>query len=80
MYFIQFYTRSVPNEWNGYKRNLIEACGDRAVCIIDGRESQTSQEILAVEECKKRNYSGYSIHRGESFTRNQTIVPVTLVA
>jgi len=79
MYFIQFYTRAVPTIHNGYSERLIEACGDRAVIIVDGRESSESHQRIAYDECKKRGFSAYSVKRGRTFDDASQIVPVTLV-
>lgn len=54
----------------GLSGNLVEACGDRAVVIIDARlKSRTIGEIAA-DECKKRGYAAWAIFKGESFTNS----------
>ena len=54
----------------GLSGNLVEACGDRSVVIIDARlKSRTIGEIAA-EECKKRGYVAWAIFMGESFTNS----------
>lgn len=63
MYFAQFYQRGLISN------DLIEACGDRSVIILDGRESNASKGAIAAAECKKRGYVAWRIFKGESFTR-----------
>lgn len=63
MLFAQFYTKSAIGP------ELIEACGDRSVIILDGRYSNSTNSDVARNECIKRGYLAYSIHRGETFTR-----------
>ena len=48
----------------------IPACGDRAVIILDGRNRTTVHHAIAASECSKRGYIGYTLNRGESFTRS----------
>lgn len=67
MYFATFYHWSVPLE--GKPSRLIEACGDRATIILDGRESLRTHNAIAADECKKRGFVAYQLHKGESFTR-----------
>lgn len=58
----------------------IEATGDRSVIILDARENLDSQHALCVRECKARGYVGFTINRGDSFTRNvQTLRPLHLI-
>lgn len=73
MYYAQFYQMSVPNEWNNHESKPIEACGDRAVIILDGRQCVGTMHDLAKHACKVRGYVGYTIHTGESFTRSTPI-------
>ena len=66
MKFITFYQLSAIDN-----SRLIEACGDRAVIIIDGRLSADNQHNIAKEECIKRGYLAYQRHIGESLNRVQ---------
>ena len=68
MLYAQFYQRSALDGIT-----LVEACGDRAVIILDGRHNSRTNGEIAAEECVKRGYSAWSIHRGESFTRSQKV-------
>lgn len=45
---------------------LCEACGDRAVIILDGRETNESHNRIAREECVKRGYVGYKVLPADS--------------
>lgn len=79
MVFAQFYqlstgyvAGSIPPCFDG-PRVPIEACGDRAVIVLDGRRRLESQIQLAREECGKRGFVGFALLRGESFTRSRKI-------
>lgn len=52
---------------------LIPACGDRAVVVIDARLRMGSIVRIAREECRKRGYQGYSLHRGRGFSNSAVI-------
>lgn len=64
MIFAQFYTRAVPNKWNDYSDHMVEACGDRSVIILDGRNRVDVHHDIAASECRKRGYIAYQIHSG----------------
>ena len=49
------------------KPEPIHACGDRAVIILDGRNTSDAWHAIAADEAKKRGYIGYTIHKGERF-------------
>ena len=66
MHFAQFYQKAV---WPTGSNEIIEATGDRAVIILDGRMGWPIREAIAREECAKRGYVAYSMHIGDSFTR-----------
>ena len=70
MKFAQFYQRSAVNP-----ANIIEACGDRSVIILDGRECGATHHGIAEFECRARGYVGYSLHSGDSFTRSHQVAP-----
>lgn len=65
MYFVQFYQKPVP----GYGDKPIEATGDRGVVILDGREARATHHAIARVECAKRGYEGYTLHKGDAFSR-----------
>ena len=54
----------------GLDGNLVEACGDRSVVIIDARLRSATVCKIAEEECKKRGYVAWAIFKGESFTNS----------
>lgn len=66
MRFVTFYQPSVLDA-----SKLIEACGDRAVVVLDGRNNADTHHDIAKRECIKRGYVAYQRHIGESFTRAQ---------
>ena len=57
----------------------IEACGDRSVIILDGRQNRKTWKETAQTECKKRGYIGWSLYSGETFTRSTQISPLKLL-
>lgn len=59
--------------------NLQEACGDRAVVILDGRQAKFIHHMQSKQECIKRGYEAYQIHRGEAFTRSVATTDVIKV-
>lgn len=73
MIFAQFYTRSPVSE------NLIEACGDRGVIILDGRNSRGTHHDIATQECYKRGYLAYQLCSGRSFLEYEPISKVITV-
>lgn len=54
MIYAQFYHYDLSG-------NLVEACGDRAVVIIDARLGKATIDEIAAEECKKRGYAAWAI-------------------
>lgn len=78
MVFAQFYHMStgyipgtIPPEFG--QPTLIPACGDRAIIVIDGRLLQSFQNTIARQECIKRGYLGYSLHKGDTLNRSVCI-------
>lgn len=59
MIFVQFYYRSPISG------NLIEACGDRSVVALDGRNNIGTHHDIAAQEAIRRNYSAYQIRKGK---------------
>lgn len=64
MRFVTFYQKSAIDA-----NKLVEACGDRAIIILDGRNNAETHHAIAESECIKRGYLAYQRHIGESFTR-----------
>lgn len=80
MLFAQFYylstgyiPGSIPPRFDDAYKTPIEACGDRAVIVLDARHSNTTNDAIARAECEKRGYVGYQIFRGETFTRSHSV-------
>ena len=69
MIYAQFYHYDLSG-------NLAEACGDRAVVIIDARLKPTTIGDIATYECKKRGYVAWAIFKGESFTNSVRVSDV----
>lgn len=67
MYFAQFYQKAVTSD------EIIEACGDRAVIVLDGRINYRNMGEVAEAVCKHRGYVAWKIFRGEAFTRSKPI-------
>jgi hypothetical protein len=67
MIFAQFFKQSAIDQ-----NKIIEACGDRAVIVLDGRCSRAWMGQVAAIECKKRGFSHWQIMRGENFLRGVT--------
>jgi hypothetical protein len=66
--YIQFWQDSTG--WNGRDFSgpvvPIEACGDRAIIIMDGRCNLRSAIDTGHTECIKRGYIGFSVYRGDN--------------
>lgn len=67
MHYAQFYQKSAISD------EIIEACGDRSVVILDGRYSRQWMGDTAATECKRRGYVAWRIFKGETFTRSAPI-------
>jgi hypothetical protein len=68
MIYAQFFQHSAID-----KSKLIEACGDRAAIILDGRNTTDTHKHIAAHECKNRGFVAYQLHKGDSFTRSNPI-------
>jgi len=66
MIYVQFYRPDLSGQ-------LAEGTGDRAVVILDGRESRANHRRIAQAECVKRGYTAWRLFRGPSFTRANPI-------
>lgn len=71
MIYAQFFQRAVTDP-----SKLVEACGDRAVVILDGR-SPSRHQRWANEECHKRGYVAFQLMKGDSFTTARSIGALT---
>lgn len=70
MIYVQFYQHSA---YPVGSTELIEACGDRSVVILDGRLRPQAMGRIAAAECVKRGYLAWRVFKGESFTRSAPI-------
>ena len=68
MLYAQFFHKSAVGP------ELVEACGDRAVIVLDARERSDTHDTIARQECAKRGYLAFQLNRGDTFTRS---VPVS---
>lgn len=64
---------SIPPRFSPDHVKPIQACGDRSVIILDARHNVETSAAIARAECRKRGYIGFSLHQGESFTREKMI-------
>lgn len=63
-------------------KELIEACGDRSVVILDGRQNEYTWHIDAVE-CngfRRPKYPAYQLWRGRNFSDSQPISKVVILS
>lgn len=72
MMFAQFYHRAVGSP------ELIEAVGDRAVIVIDGRLTKPTIARIANAVCVDRGYLAWRIHAGDTFTRSRPVSDIHL--
>ena len=77
MHFAAFYQN--PVNYGQTDLSPIEACGDRAVIILDGRSRPMVRVATAAKECAKRGYIGFTLHMGETFTRASMVRPLELI-
>ena len=76
MVYIQYFHKGAVTGQN------IPACGDRAVVILDGRQTLKTwhQDAVRFNGYRREVYTAYQIMHGESFTRSHAIsavVPLT---
>lgn len=77
MHFACFYQN--PVNYGQSELSPIEACGDRAVIILDGRSNTQAHVTIARRECVKRGYIGFTLHMGETFTRSSNVRTLELI-
>lgn len=73
-FYVQFYQPSATD-----RTQLIEACGDRAVVILDARENRVKHVTIALTECRKRGYAAWQIMHAVSgrFDNAKALTEVT---
>ena len=73
MIYAQFYHKSVISG------DIIEACGDRSVIILDGRNTRFTKESIAAGECRARGYVAWCLYSGETFNRSRPISDIQYI-
>jgi len=64
---------SAPPIFRDDAKKPIEATGDRATIILDGRHTLQDNIALAKDECAKRGYIGFMLHHGDTLNRSKPI-------
>lgn len=77
MHFACFYQK--PVNYGQKDLSPIEACGDRGLIVLDGRERPQTHVEIARTECKKRGYIGFTLHMGETFTRASIVRQLEMI-
>ena len=59
----------------------IPACGDRAVLILDGRQTMQTwhQDAVEANGYRRPAYTAYQLMHGETFTRSEPISNIILL-
>lgn len=70
MYFAEFYTKGAVSD------ALVQACGDRSVFILDGRNSLRTMQSDANEWAVRHNFDAYMLRRGAAISRARAITQV----
>jgi len=70
MRYVQYYQKQ--------DGELVEACGDRSIVILDGRNSiETSkQDAINFNGYHRPKYDGFRIRQGDGFTRSKPITNI----
>lgn len=63
--YAQFYNNSV--KWNGNESRVIEACGDRAVLILDANDCTYDHHRIAEDWAIKHGFIAYKIVWSSTF-------------
>lgn len=68
MYYVQYFQRDS-------KTMLVEACGDRSVVLLDGRNNLRTmkEDVMRYNGNHRPNYDAYRIYQGDTFTRSHPI-------
>ena len=61
-----------------HNNKLVEACGDRAIVIIDGRYriSRCHEEAIEMNGFRRPKYDAYQIWEGESLLRSKPVTDI----
>ena len=80
MVYVEYYNEVTPTNWQGlqdfdYTPKLVEACGDRSVVVLDGRNSLETMhnDARVFNGVRRPTYAAYRLMKGESFTRSSPI-------
>lgn len=75
MVYVQYFDKSCISD------NLIPACGDRSVVVLDGRNKLETwiQDAIKFNGFRRPKYKAFQIFKGESFTRSNPITEITLL-
>lgn len=72
-YYVQFMDYSVPGSWNNHKSELIDACGDTGVYILDGRSSVENMRRDALKRAQRmehyKRFAAFRIVKADGFNR-----------
>jgi hypothetical protein len=71
MIFVQYYNKSIEGKF-------IEACGDRAVVVLDGRNRVETwhEDAQKFNGYRRPIYAGYRLFKGSSFLDNQPLTDI----
>ncbi len=74
MVYVQYFQKSAISN------DLVSACGDRSVVILDGRNNlETMQnDARQFNGYRRPHYPAFQIMRGESFSRSSPITSIIL--
>lgn len=72
MYYVQYFEKGMVTG------KLIEACGDRAVFILDGRNNLKTMinDAIRFNGYRRPVYKAFQIFKGQSFTRSKPITDI----
>ena len=72
MVYVQYFHKGVVSGQD------IPACGDRAVVVLDGRQTMSTwhQDAVKFNGYRRPAYTAYQLMSGESFTRSEPISSV----
>ena len=75
MTFVQYYHKGAVSG------DLIPACGDRAVVILDGRNRFETmvEDAIKFNGYRRPVYEAFQLFQGDSFTRCKAISEITLL-
>ncbi len=75
MYYIGYYQKSAISEL------LVSACGDRAIVILDGRDTldKMIQDARDFNGVHRPVYKAFKIHKGDNVLRSNPITKLILL-